>query len=512
MKRREFLLSASSLALPLTINGFGMNALTGNSPLIKSIQKTMALETDKILVIIYLNGGNDGLNTVIPIEHYSAYNNLRNNIAIPENEILRLSGNPETGFHPAMTGMRDMYNEGKLAIVHSVSYPNPNQSHPRSTEIYMTGVESNQFSSSGWAGRFLESNFSGYPTGYPNASMKDPLALQIGYINSPALFGSTAPMNLSINDPATFYQIIGNVGSVNSVDLPCCDAGDLVKFVRDQQILSLGYSAELKQAAEAGTNLAAYPTVTPEGTTSLAEQLKIVARLIDGGSQTKIYYVEMGGFDTHSTQVDPYVTTEGTHKNLLKHMSDSIAAFQNDLKLHGKEDKVIGMTFSDFGRRATSNASKGTDHGVAAPMFVFGTGVKRQIVGTNPDLVNDLLPSSPPEWEKNRDIKMQVDFRRIYGDIMNDWFGNNRSATDTVLFKNFKTTSLFSNVIETVSSGSWPDRNIWSAGRMPGIKDYVKINSGHTISLGQDVTLRNIEIDSGGELTILGNFNINTTG
>jgi uncharacterized protein (DUF1501 family) len=511
MKRRDFLLNASAMALPLTLNGFGLSALKENSSLSQSIRRTMAVESDKILVIVYLNGGNDGLNTVIPLDHYSAYSNLRTNIAIPENRVLKLSGNLETGLHPVMTGMRDMYNEGKLAIIHSVSYPNPNQSHPRSTEIYMTGVESNQFSNSGWAGRYLDNLYPGYPTGYPNESVKDPVALQIGYINSPALFGNSGPMNLSLNDPATFYQVIGNVGSVNHSDLPCCDSGDLISYIREQQVLSIGYSAQLKKVAEIGKNIASYPTTTPEGTVSLAEQLKIVARLIDGGLQTKVYYVEMGGFDTHSTQVGSN-TTEGTHANLLKHLSDSIAAFQNDLRLQGKEDKVVGMTFSDFGRRANSNASKGTDHGIAAPMFVFGKGIKRQIVGTNPDLTNGLVPANPKPSEKNRDIKMQIDFRRIYGDILNDWFGSSNTVADGVLFKNFKTTSLFSNVIETVSSGSWPDPNIWSAGRKPGFTDYVKINSGHTVALGQNVEVKNVQIESGGELTLLGNFTISTTG
>ncbi len=137
-------------------------------------------------------------------------------------------------------------------------------------------------------------------------------------------------------------------------------------------------------------------------------------------------------------------------RRLLTRLSDSISAFQNDLKLQGTEDKVIGMTFSDFGRRATSNGSFGTDHGIAAPMFVFGTNIKRQVVGSNPDLVNDLVPLQPTPGVNNQDIKMQIDFRRIYSDILNDWFGTQTSTTDSVLFKNFKTTSLFSNVIETV--------------------------------------------------------------
>jgi hypothetical protein len=230
------------------------------------------------------------------------------------------------------------------------------------------------------------------------------------------------------------------------------------------------------------------------------------------GEKTKIYFVEMFGYDTHASQVNPNDASGGVHANLLKKLSDSISAFQNDLKLQGTEDKVIGMTFSDFGRRASSNASFGTDHGVAAPMFVFGTGIKRQVVGTNPDLVNDLVPLQPTAGDKNQDIKMQIDFRRIYSDILNDWFGTSGTTTNSLLFKNFKTTSLFSTVIETVSSGAWPDRSIWSAGRMPGPADYVKINPGHTIAIGQNISVRNIQVEGGGEIMLLGDFTINTTG
>ncbi|REA62494.1 hypothetical protein DSL64_09605 [Dyadobacter luteus] len=504
MKRRDFLAAASSMVLPLTVNGLGLKAYNENSKLVQSALATNSLEQDKILVIIYLNGGNDGLNTVIPIEYYSEYFNLRSNIAIPENRVLPLEGNLETGLHPSMDGMRNLYNDGKLAIVHSVSYPNPDLSHPRSTEILMTGVDSNQYSRSGWAGRYLQDRFKTYPDGYPNDQMRDPLAIQIGYIDTPTLFGNDQPMNVAIQDPQRFYSLLGNIGEVSETNLPCCDAGDMISFIRQQQVLSVGYSNEIKSAADKGTNLGAYPAA------SLAQQLKIVARLIHGGLQTKIYYVEMGGFDTHATQVGT-TSLEGVHATLLKNLSDSIAAFQNDLILQGNENKVIGMTFSEFGRRANSNASKGTDHGVAAPMFVFGSGVKRQVVGTNPNLVSDLLPPIVP-WDKNQNVKMQIDFRRVYGDILNDWFGNSQSSTNSILFKEFDTISLFSETVESVSSGFWPDRNIWSTGRPPGVNDYVKINNGHQINLGQNVTVKNIYVGSGAELSLMGNYKISTTG
>jgi hypothetical protein len=189
-----------------------------------------------------------------------------------------------------------------------------------------------------------------------------------------------------------------------------------------------------------------------------------------------------------------------------------VSSFQNDLVLQGTADRVVGMTFSDFGRRANSNASRGTDHGVAAPMFVFGKGIKRQMVGVVPDLNNDLEPPTTSPTNENQEVKMQVDFRRVYSDILRDWFGAEGSATDSLLFRNFKTTSLFSNVIETTASGAWLDRSIWSAGRAPGVADYVRVNPGHVVTIGQNITVRNIQVEGNGELNILGNFTINTTG
>jgi uncharacterized protein (DUF1501 family) len=508
MKRRDFFTAASSMMLPVVLDGFKIKSFTKNSGLIQSLRQTSAAIGDRVLVIIYLSGGNDGLNTVIPLEHYSAYNNLRSNIAIPEGQVLRLAGNQGTGLHPVMTGMREMYDEGKLAIVHSVSYPNPNQSHVRSTDIWMTGVESDQFASSGWAGRYLNSQFPGYPTNYPSSEMEDPLAIQIGNMGTTTLLGPQQSMGITLKDPNTFYQLIGT-STVASQDLPCCDAGDLIAYIREQQVLSIGYASEIKAAASAGTNLAAYPPTAAAN--SLAEQLKIVARLIHGGLRSKIYYVELGGFDTHAGQVENS-TTDGLHAELLKKLSDGIAAFQNDLQLQGTADKVIGMTFSDFGRRATSNASKGTDHGVAAPMFVFGNGIKRQVIGHNPDLLNGLLPINPASWDTQRDIKMQVDFRRVYADILNDWFGNGGNVTDSVLFKNFKTTSLFSDTVESLSSGFWADPSIWSNGTIPTSGDLIKINSGHVVQVGQNISVRNIEVGSGAELKFMGNYAVNITG
>ncbi|SDD88032.1 Uncharacterized conserved protein, DUF1501 family [Dyadobacter soli] len=507
MKRRDFLAAASTMMLPLTVSGFGFKSANRNSPVVQSLLKSNLLADDRVLVIVYLNGGNDGLNTVIPVEHYSRYQSLRSNIAIPENQVLKLASNPETGLHPAMSGMREMYDSGKLAIIHSVAYPNPDQSHYRSTDIWMTGVESNQYSETGWIGRYLDGQFPGYPENYPNPSMDDPLAIQIGYVNTKTLLGPSQPMNVTIENPSTFYQFLGTIPSATSGTLPCCDAGKRVEFIRNQQALAVSYSTEIKRAADAGKNLATYPA----GVNDLSEQLKIVARLIHGGLRSKIYFVELRGFDTHATQVNTSDTLTGTHAQLLRLLSEAISAFQNDLKLQGTENHVMGMTFSDFGRRANSNASMGTDHGVAAPMFAFGTGIKRQLVGINPNLTSDLDPPTTTRYNNNQNIKMQIDFRRVYTDFLKDWLGTPSDKTNSILYKNFPTTSLFSDTVYSLGSGMWPDQSIWSSGRMPGPKDIVVINSGHSISVGQDITAKSIQVEGNGELNLLGNYKVTTS-
>lgn len=502
MKRRDFLAAASASLLPVMLDGFGLKAMASQSVLVQSLLQTQASYGDRVLVIVYFNGGNDGLNTVIPLDQLSAYNTLRSNIAIPDASILRLAGNDTTGLHPALTGLRDLHNDGKLSIIHSVSYPNPDQSHYRSSDIWMTGTDANVTGTTGWAGRYLDNRFPGYPDAYPNPQMEDPIAIQIGYLTSTALLGSQQSMGVAINDPTTFYTLVGSGSAVSPDESPCCDAGDLINFVRQQQALAVGYAGEIKKAADAGKNLATYPASTAKN--SLADQLKIVSRLVHGGLKTKIYFVSVGGFDTHSGQVDTTDNTKGGHATLLEKVSTAIAAFQQDLTLQGIADKVVGMTFSDFGRRANSNASKGTDHGVAAPMFVFGSSVRHRTIGVNPNLAT-LIGSNG-----NKEIPMQIDFRRVYTDILTDWFGTPQTTTNALLYRNFPTVSLFSDTVGTIQSGNWTDPATWSVGRMPLANEYVQVNSGHTVTVGQTVSVRNLKLN--GNLKFTGAYTIKLTG
>ncbi|AQG78898.1 DUF1501 domain-containing protein [Spirosoma montaniterrae] len=502
MNRRDFLATASAAVSPVVLDGFGLKAIGRQAMLVQSLLETSALNTDRVLVIVYLNGGNDGLNTVIPLDQLSQYNNLRSNIAIPQNRILSLNGNPDTGLHPAMTGLRNLYNDGKLTIVQSVSYPDPDQSHVRSTDIWMTGVDASQLGTTGWAGRYLDNRFPDYPSSYPNPQMDHPLAIQIGYLTSTALLGPQQSMAIALNDPESFYALVGSGDPPSPGGTHSHEVGQLITYVRKQQLLAVGYANEIKQAADAGRNLATYPEGYEKN--YLADQLKIVARLIHGGLKTKIYFVSLSGFDTHSGQVDSVDTTQGEHATLLGKLSIAIDTFQRDLQLQGTHERVIGMTFSEFGRRADSNNSKGTDHGVAAPLFVFGTGVKHQTIGQNPDLTNLI-----DRWG-SKDIPMQIDFRRVYTDVLNGWFGTAPATTDTVLYRNFPTISLFSNVVETVASGHWRDSSRWTVGRVPFASEYVKINAGHTMTVDRNITVRNIQLN--GKLTYIGPYSIRITG
>jgi uncharacterized protein (DUF1501 family) len=511
MKRRDFLAATSSFLLPVMVDGFGVKAFGENSPLVQSLMQTNALAQDRVLVMIYLNGGNDGLNTVIPLDQYTQYSNLRSNIAIPKNSVLPLGAGStvntaQTGLHPKMGGLKTMYDNGKLAVVHSVSYPSPSYSHFRATDIWMTGTDTAVQLDTGWAGRYLEDRFPNYPTPpvidrdkTTNATMEDPLAIQIGYLTSTTLLGNSQSMAVAISDPATYATLVsGGSTAVPLTDLPCnntCDAADLISFIRNQQALAVGYSTEITNANTAGA-FTLPTTLYPTGN-SVADQLKIIARLIGGGLKTKIYFITLGGFDTHSTQVTtPTTGTEtGAHANLLEKLSVGIKAFQDDLQLRGIEDKVVGLTFSEFGRRANSNASAGTDHGVAAPMFVFGSSLKRQTVGRNPNIGGySNLPTDLNGTVGNQDLKMQIDFRRIYWDILIDWFGRSKADTTSLLVnKTFDTVSLFTNEVITLKTGSWHDEKTWSCGRVPFATETVRICPTHTVTLSQNTTVKNLQ-------------------
>jgi uncharacterized protein (DUF1501 family) len=429
MNRRKFLKDGvTTTGGMMLLNGLPLHTNI-SSHLLQMIANTNS-RNGRIMVFIQLNGGNDGLNTLIPIDQYSPLSAARSNVLIKENKILRLNGTSKTGLHPSMTGVQRLYNEGYISAIQSVSYPNPDFSHFRATDIWLTGSDANEYLDSGWVARYFEKQFAGYPTGYPNPDMPDPLAIQIGSYLSPVLQGSSAQMGLSITDPSSFYQF--TTGNVEPT--PNTNYGHELKFLRFMQQQTNLYFNVVKTASDRGRNVSAlYPATDVN---SLSDQLKIVAKLISGGLKTPVYIVNLDGFDTHANQVQSATETDkGNHASLLDKLSVAISAFQDDLTRQGLHQNVAGMTFSEFGRRIESNASSGTDHGTAAPIFVFGAGVNPGLIGNNP-----VIPAQVNPWDN---LPMQYDFRQVYRTVLRDWFELDDASLNYVFSRPFETLPIF---------------------------------------------------------------------
>ncbi|MFT4972698.1 MAG: hypothetical protein ACI9JY_001903 [Saprospiraceae bacterium] len=407
MKRRNFLKTASTgvIGLPLTVQGMNIGVLPKSQYL-----NNLSLTTDKVLVLITQSGGNDGLNMVIPVDQYSTLSTHRSNVLIPEASVLSLT--PETGLHPAMSSLHSMFvNDGQVALIQAVGYPNPNRSHFRSTDIIQSASDSNVNLLTGYLGRYLDTEVSNYPTGYPDATNPDPFAMVIGNNVSKTCQGAVANYSLAIANPFNLNPLATGAGSTP----PPGYYGDRLSYVRTTFSQTNDYAATIEAAANSGNNIAIYPS------SSLANKLKIIANLISGGLQTRIFVVSQGGYDTHSGQVDNGNTASGNHASLLGDLSDSIAAFQNDLNQLNIADKVLGLTYSEFGRRIKSNGNNGTDHGDAGPMIIFGTNVNPGIHGVNPTI--------PVTVTNSQAIPMQFDFREVYQGIIEGWFC---SPTNTI--------------------------------------------------------------------------------
>lgn len=422
MKRRNFVKNAAlGITLPSIFGqGYGARAL-GLSPMLNELVNA-ATETNHVLVIIQMNGGNDGLNTVIPLDQYTNLAAARSNILINDTQVLRLNGVNATGLNPAMTGMQTLFNEGKLKVIQSVGYPSPNFSHFRATDIWMSASAANENITSGWMGRYLMSEYPNYPESYPNTTMPDPLAVQIGNELSLTFMGTNAAMGVTISNPTDFVNFVNN----QQDPAPSGNMGYELTYLRTIARQADSYGIAMRNAYNRAANSSvAYPIGS-----SLGDSLKIVARLIKGGMKTRVYMVSVGGFDTHASQVNANDHSIGTHATLLKNVSDSVFAFQRDLEQLQIADKVLGMTFSEFGRRIKSNFSGGTDHGAAAPMFVFGTSLYGGVLGNNPTIsattgTNDNLP-------------MQYDFRSVYASLLKDWFCVNDVTLNSIMLRNFQ--------------------------------------------------------------------------
>jgi len=426
-------------AAGLTLGGVPLNLLAANSGLKKM---AAASNNDKVLVFIQLHGGNDGLNTLIPISQYDDYSFLRPNLAIKHTGTRSyievdntVEENARVGLHPDMLSFKEMYDEEMVAIIQNVGYPDMNLSHFRGRDVvFMGGDESgNNDYESGWMGRYLDNIYPGYPENYPTLddTMKDPIGIELSGTLSLAFHRENGiPIGLNIGSPEQFHQLISSVGVEAPIAFPNSHAGEELEYIMEFEKKSNQYAGRLKDvytgASESTVDYRNGYPYSPGQDNFLASQLKLIARLLAGGVKTKIFLCRIGGFDTHGEQVEEYDPSLGTHAKLLYNMSTAVQDFYSDLKNRGIEDRVLSTTFTEFGRRAYSNDSFGTDHGTATPVFVFGTQLnnEKRIHGNNPGL--------KPEELHHGNLVYNIDYRQIYTSVIQDWFeGDNEALIQT---------------------------------------------------------------------------------
>lgn len=444
MERRKFIkLSAAASAIGLT--PFQLQA---------ALKSYLPFEgcpdiSNRKLVLINLAGANDGLNTIIPINQYDTYSNLRPTIKVPNSGLnsyitldATLPENQQIGLNPALTSFKTIYDKSWLRIMQSVGYPSQNKSHFKSTDLYLTGNDGNSLLNgvdSGWMGRFMELY-------YANLVVETfPLAVEIGSSKTSLGFHGEDQHGLALNitgqDPSGFYTILNGLGGVPPTNFPNSDYGKELEFIKNTDALSNQYAQSISSAFNAGQNDVSYPD------TDISNQLKTVARLISGDLQSKIYMVRLGGFDTHNAQVQGSGNVIGKHYDLLTQLSQAIESFMNDLKSQNIAEDVVGLTFSEFGRKAGENGSFGTDHGEIAPMFVFGEPVSGGVTGTNPDLT---------EATSNNNYQIQTvqyDYRQTFATLLQDFLGASNTIIDDTFF-NYTANESFtklkiSNLIKT---------------------------------------------------------------
>ena len=415
MKRRQFIYkSGAAMSAPMLLNG--VNLAAAERP---SLANFVDPELDRVLVLVRLNGGNDGLNMVIPTDQYDGLSEVRSNILIPKTSTLTVTDT--VGLHPAMKTLKWMYDRERVSFIQSVGYPNQNRSHFRSTDIWSSGSPADEFWTTGWLGRYLDTQAPGFPENYPNETDEDPFAITMGNIVSETCQGQAANFSMTVNDPFNLSPLA--IGTDDN--LPDTPYGNELEFLRIMVAQTNAYSKVVTTAAQKGNNRANYPDDN-----RLAQQLKNVALLVSGGLKTKVYVVSIGGFDTHADQVDGQNPIVGEHAFLLQSVSDAIAAFQEDLEMLNIQDKVVGVTFSEFGRKIRSNDSFGTDHGTAAPLILFGSCVKHQVLGDNPEIDKDVHPKEG--------LPMQYDFRDVYGSVLKDWFEIDEMGVKSLFHEDFQ--------------------------------------------------------------------------
>jgi len=378
-KRREFLqvgsLATASIMLPKFLKAFE--------------QQNMVPPGNKVVVVIQFSGGNDGLNTVIPVTN-DIYYKERPRLAIAKNAALNLNG--DVGLNPALEAFKGLYDDGSLSILNSVGYPNPDRSHFRSMDIWHSASKSDEYVYTGWLGRYLDHQCSGCD--------KPTQVLEIDDMLSLALKGNEKN-GLAFTDPRRLYSS-SNERFYKDINKSHQSSEETVDYLYKTMAETLSSADYIFKQSKLSPSSTVYPS------TELGKNLKTISSLIMSDINTKVYYVSLGSFDTHVNQ-------EAQQKRLFTELNDAVKAFTTDLKKNGRFEDVLMMTFSEFGRRVSQNASNGTDHGTANNMFFISGGLKEKgILNDMPNLA-DL---------NDGDLKHKVDFKNVYATVLNKWLGS----------------------------------------------------------------------------------------
>ena len=352
---------------------------------------------DRILVVVQLSGGNDGLNTVVPFGD-GAYYKARPALGVAEADVLKLDRSGPIGLHPSLAPLKDLYDDGLVGIVHGVGYPNPNRSHFKSMDIWHTADPERGGRGYGWIGRYFDAECDGEPRPDLCVAMGDqaPLATRgrsfqpISFQDERLFRWSGAELDDRI---ARSYDRINRAGVIDDVD-EASPAGFIMRTALDAQV-----SSDRIRAAMRARPLVSYPG------NGLGESLKQIALMIRAGLPTRVYYASLGGFDTHAGQ--PY-----RHAQLLRQYAEAVSAFQRDIRQQGNASRVVTATFSEFGRRVKQNASQGTDHGTAGAMVVMGEPIRGGLHGRHPSLT---------QLDSGGDLVHTTDFRSVYATLLKDW-------------------------------------------------------------------------------------------
>ncbi len=394
--RRRFIASSLGIAVLGSVVPDALFNAAAAAPALPSFGTSV--DQQNVLVVVQMNGGNDGLNTVIPYSD-DAYHRARPTIAVDEKSVLRIDD--RIALNPALAGLMELYQEGRVAVVQGVGYPNPNRSHFEATQIWETASPERPVQS-GWLGRYLDRTIpaGSKPGPFVAAALGDtlPAALVAQHVDVPAIgalatYGYNAGKDVTAKTSAGVLYDGAPLGRSPYLTL-------IEQTARDAY-----HGGDVLRA-----KLASYVPKVTYPTDAFATQLKLAAQIIGSDTGTKILFVSLGSFDTHAGQ-------RAQQDRLLGYLGNGLKAFYADLAAHGSDKNVLTMTFSEFGRRVAQNASNGTDHGTAMPLFVVGGSLKGGLYGTHPSLT-DL---------DNGDLKYAIDFRSVYSTVLAKWLGRDPS-------------------------------------------------------------------------------------